>query len=49
MDCKEPRSERRKKSDKGREKYERSGGLTQKHVRIAAAIKEKSSGSKIKT
>jgi hypothetical protein len=38
MNYKEPRTERRKKADKAREKYERTGGLGQKHVRIAVAV-----------
>ena len=39
---KEPRTERRKKSDKAKEKYERTGGLSQKHVRVAAAATKNS-------
>lgn len=38
MDYKEPRTERRKKSDKGKEKYEHTGGFSQKHVRTVAAV-----------
>ena len=41
MDYKEPRTERRKKSDKAKEKYERTGGLSQKHVRVVAAAATK--------
>lgn len=33
--------ERRKKSDKAKEKFERNGGYSQKHVRIAEALAEK--------
>jgi len=31
-------SGRKKKADKAKEKYERSGGYSQKHVRIAEAL-----------
>ena len=41
MDYKEPKTERRKKSDKGKEKFDRNGNVSQKHVRIAAALVEK--------
>ena len=41
MDHKEPKTERRKKSDKGKEKFDRNGNASQKHVRIAAALLEK--------
>ena len=41
MDYKEPKTERRKKSDKGKEKFDRNGNASQKHVRIAAALLEK--------
>ncbi len=34
-------SQRRKKSDKAKEKYERNGGFSQKHVRLQAAVAEK--------
>jgi hypothetical protein len=33
--------ERRKKSDKAREKKERNGGFSQKHVRYVEEIKKK--------
>ena len=33
------KTERKKKSDKAKEKYERNGGFSQKHVRIATAVK----------
>jgi len=33
------KTERKKKSDKAKEKYERNGGFSQKHVRIATAPK----------
>ena len=36
-----PKTERRKKSDKAKEKYERNGAFSQKHVRIAEALSEK--------
>ena len=32
---------RKKKSDKSKEKYERNGGFSQKHVRLAQALAEK--------
>jgi len=35
---------RRKKSDKARETYERNGGFSEKHIRIAAAQAEKREG-----
>jgi hypothetical protein len=35
------KTKRDKKSDKGKEKYERNGGFSQKHVRIAEALAEK--------
>jgi hypothetical protein len=38
---KEPKANRRKKSDKGKEKYERNGSITQKHIRIIEALTEK--------
>jgi hypothetical protein len=33
--------ERRKKSDKAKEKFERNGGYSQKHVRLQEAAAEK--------
>lgn len=39
---------RAKKSDKSKEKYERNGGFSQKHVRLVEARAEKS-GSKSET
>ena len=38
MDYKEPSGNRRKKSDKGKEKYERNGGISQRHIRISSAV-----------
>ena len=38
---KEPKGDRRKKSDKSKEKYERNGVITQKHIRIVEALTEK--------
>jgi hypothetical protein len=32
---------RKKKSNKAKEKYERNGSFTQKHIRITEALKEK--------
>jgi len=32
---------RKKKGEKAKEKYERNGGFTKKHIRIAEALKEK--------
>jgi hypothetical protein len=40
------KTERRKKSDKAKEKFERTGGLSQKHIRLAEALKEKTCLSK---
>lgn len=37
----EPNVSRKKKDDKAKEKYERNGGFSQKHVRLAAALAEK--------
>jgi len=39
---------RAKKSDKGKEKYERNGGFSQKHIRLIEARAEKG-GSKSET
>ena len=39
MDYKEPK-ELRKKSDKAKEKFERNGGYSQKHVRLMEAVVE---------
>ena len=33
----EPKVKRSKKSDKGKESYEKNGAFTQKHIRIAEA------------
>jgi hypothetical protein len=33
-----PSAGRRKKDDKAKEKYERNGGFSQKHVRLAEAL-----------
>uniref|UniRef100_A0A6C0AMA4 Uncharacterized protein n=1 Tax=viral metagenome TaxID=1070528 RepID=A0A6C0AMA4_9ZZZZ len=35
---------RNKKSDKAKETYERNGGFSQKHVRMAEALAEKRAG-----
>lgn len=40
MDYKEPK-ERKKKSDKAKEKFERNGAYSQKHVRQKEALAEK--------
>jgi hypothetical protein len=37
----QPKVGRKKKDDKAKEKYERNGGFSQKHVRLAAAAAEK--------
>jgi hypothetical protein len=36
-----PNADRRKKKDKAKEKFDRNGGHSQKHVRIAEALAEK--------
>ena len=41
MDQKEPKVKRAKKSDKGKASYEKNGGFSQKHVRLAEALREK--------
>jgi hypothetical protein len=33
-----PKTQRKKKSDKAKEKYERNGGYSQKHVRAVEAL-----------
>ena len=38
---KEPKADRRKKSDKKKEKFERNGANSQKHVRIREALTER--------
>jgi hypothetical protein len=43
MDYPDPK--RRKKSDKAKEKYERNGGFSQKHVRATEALLEKRSAT----
>jgi len=35
------KTERKKKSDKGKEKFDRNGSFSQKHVRLATALAEK--------
>lgn len=35
------KTKRDKKSDKAKEKYDRTGGFSQKHVRLAEALAEK--------
>ena len=37
----QPNVGRKKKDDKAKEKYERNGGFSQKHVRLAEAVAEK--------
>jgi hypothetical protein len=37
----EPQEKRRSKKDKAKEKYERNGAFTSKHVRIAETLAEK--------
>lgn len=37
----QPNVGRKKKDDKAKEKYERNGGFSQKHVRLAEALAEK--------
>jgi hypothetical protein len=50
MDDYKTKGDRKKKSDKAREKFERNGGMSTKHVRISEAASEsrnwKNSGSK---
>lgn len=38
---------RRKKKDKAKDKKERNGGFSTKHVRISASVAEKSVGKKL--
>lgn len=40
---------RSKKSDKAKETYERNGGFSQKHVRMAEALAEKRAAAGTKT
>ena len=40
MDQKDPKVKRAKKSDKGRATYEKNGGFSQRHVRLAEALHE---------
>lgn len=35
------KTDRKKKSDKAKETYERNGGFLQKHIRLAEALAEK--------
>lgn len=37
----DPPTQRRKKSDKAKEKYEKNGNHTSKHVRMMEALQEK--------
>ena len=37
-DCKQ---DRKRKGDKAKEKYERNGGYSQKHIRLVEALEEK--------
>jgi hypothetical protein len=39
---------RRKKSDKAKEKFDKNGGFSQKHVRLAEALKLKENPTKKK-
>lgn len=41
-----PNAKRQKKSDKAKEKYERNGGFSQKHIRIQEALREKNNKEK---
>jgi hypothetical protein len=36
-----PKTERRKKSHKAKENYERNGAFSQKHIRISEALSQK--------
>jgi len=36
-----PSADRKKKKDKAKEKFDRNGGYSQKHVRLAEALAEK--------
>jgi hypothetical protein len=40
------KTKREKKSDKAREKFERTGGFSQKHVRISEALSEKAASKR---
>ena len=40
------KTKRDKKSDKAREKFEKTGGFSQKHVRISQALSEKAAFKK---
>ena len=40
MDYKEPPAKRQKKKDKAREKHDRNGSYSAKHIRLATAITE---------
>jgi hypothetical protein len=40
------KTQRKKKSDKAKEKYEHTGGFSQKHVRLAEALAERKNWSK---
>lgn len=41
-----PDPKRKKKSDKAKEKYDRNGGFSQKHVRLQEALQEKRNKNK---
>ena len=43
MDYKEPKTKRSKKSDKAKASYDRTGGFTQKHIRLSEALSVKTS------
>jgi hypothetical protein len=40
------KTKRDKKSDKAKEKFDKTGGFSQKHVRIAEALAEKAASKK---
>ena len=42
----EQQHQRKKKSDKAKEKFERNGGFSKKHVRLAEALAEKRKGAR---
>jgi len=44
----DPKVKRNKKSDKAKEKFQRNGGFTQKHVRIAEALAEKNASKSVR-
>jgi hypothetical protein len=46
MDHSEPKTKRDKKSDKAKKNFELNGGLSQKHIRLAQALKEAQAAEK---